>query len=110
MSAEDEVPLCSVDQLADDARYASLEIHTLPLEAAKLEFLRVDGFWFVKASEGVQEAIESAWRAGTEPCAHRNVTVTSEDEPDLCGRCNHCGVDLDYDPVERNWVEKGGAE
>ena len=64
-NAAEGVPLVSLDTVPADDRYASLEIHTLPLEARKVEFLRVDGFWFVKASEGVGEIIEDAWRGGT---------------------------------------------
>lgn len=55
------VPLVSLD-LVEDEKFASLEVHTLPLEVAKVEFLRIDGFWYVKASEGVNEVLEDAWR------------------------------------------------
>lgn len=65
-SAAGPVPLVSLEKIEDE-RYALLEVHTLPLEARKLEFLRIDGFWFVKASEGVNEAIEEAWRDGMQP-------------------------------------------
>lgn len=63
IAVREDVPLVSFDVLANDERFAILENHKLPLDARKLEFLRVDGYFFVKAGEGANEALDELMRA-----------------------------------------------
>lgn len=128
-----EVPAASVD-LIPDSRYAGLEVHKLPLEARKVEFLRVDGFWYAKVSEGAQEAMEETWRQALENSLNREDLFENHplirkaldqfrDEIKRCthlecthrrvivseggwpkGRCEDCRAEMDYDQDSRNWI------
>ncbi len=124
------VPAASADTLPDDPRFVSIEIHTLRVNATKLEFLRLDGFWLVKASEGVNQMLEDLWREETDKlrkqeaeerdsgqiervvamveavrnCRHTDVTLSNGDNGESQGHCTACGVRMFFDQLCHNWA------